>query len=651
MTLPTPPNEPIAIGKYQILDLAGEGAMGSVYRARDTVLNRVVAIKVMNATIARDQSLRDRFLREAQSAGSLQHPNVVTIYDFGELDGHLFIAMEYVEGSDLETLLAKQQTLTLQTKLEIMIDVLAGLAYAHQHGIVHRDLKPANIRVTPEPRGKLMDFGVAHLESQKMTQTGVMIGTPNYMAPEYISGKPVTGASDIFSMGAVLYEVLTGRKPFLGDTLHALLFAVVQEEPVPPSQLVPGLPVALDAVVQRAMAKEPADRYESAIDMAQALTAVRASLSGAAYNESMALSQTLAHKVAAKGADVAREAVAREAAAVAGGRANRTVPPGASTSASSISSSSTPAASAPRNTRTLLFAGIAAVAALSAGGVALMKRSVVEASAEPATSAAQTAAGNAADAGAAGAAGNAPAGGGNDGRTNDSPTSAPASASGSATTPAPPARVASGAAAPTRSSNVPATPATGTAQPLPVGVASSGGNGGANGGGNASAHTAAGSPAVSAPVSPAPVSTPPVTEPTVTAPVTSAPASVSPSASASAPTGASAGEARSAQADLREIIARYARAISSRDIGAVRSAYPGITRDQQQGFERFFSSTKSLTASLLIGGLDVRDRAAEGRVTGTYEFIGGSGRKEVQMVSFRAQFERDGETWRLTSVR
>ena len=641
MTLPTPPNEPIAIGKYQILELAGEGAMGSVYRARDTVLNRVVAIKVMNATIARDQSLRDRFLREAQSAGSLQHPNVVTIYDFGELDGHLFIAMEYVEGSDLETLLAKQQTLTLQTKLEIMIDVLAGLAYAHQHGIVHRDLKPANIRVTPEPRGKLMDFGVAHLESQKMTQTGVMIGTPNYMAPEYISGKPVTAASDIFSMGAVLYEVLTGRKPFLGDTLHALLFAVVQEEPVPPSQLVPGLPVALDVVVQRAMAKEPADRYESAIDMAQALTAVRASLSGAAYNESMALSQTLAHKVAAKGADVAREAAAREAAAVAGGRGNRTVPPVSASSASSPSTAA--AASAPTHTRTLLFAGIAAVAVLSAGGVALMKRSGAEAAAEPAASTAETV-----PASAAGAAENVPTNAPADG-TKDGSTSAPAAASASATTPAPSARVASGAAAPTpaRPSSAPATSATGAAQASPAGVASSAGN--------AAAQTAAGSPtgspAASSPVSPAPVSTPPVTEPTVTAPVTSAPANVSSSASASAPASAPAVEARSAQADLREIIARYARAISSRDIGAVRSAYPGITRDQQQGFERFFSSTKSLTASLLIGGLDVRDRSAEGRVTGTYEFIGGSGRKEVQMVSFRAQFERDGETWRLTSVR
>ena len=141
MTIP-PSLVDLTIGKYQILELAGEGAMGAVYRARDAVLNRTVAIKVMNATIARDDELRDRFLREAQSAGSLQHPNVVTIFDFGEVDGHLFIAMEFVEGTDLEQLLARPEPPSLETKLEIMIDALAGLAYAHSRGIVHRDLKP-----------------------------------------------------------------------------------------------------------------------------------------------------------------------------------------------------------------------------------------------------------------------------------------------------------------------------------------------------------------------------------------------------------------------------------------------------------------------------------------------------------------------------
>ncbi|HEY0928555.1 MAG TPA: protein kinase [Gemmatimonas sp.] len=625
MTLPTTPNEPIAIGKYQILDLAGEGAMGAVYRARDTVLNRLVAIKVMNATIARDQSLRDRFLREAQSAGSLQHPNVVTIYDFGELDGHLFIAMEYVEGKDLETLLAEPHGLTLQARLEIMIDVLAGLAYAHQHGIVHRDLKPANIRVTPEPRGKLMDFGVAHLESQKMTQTGVMIGTPNYMAPEYISGKPVTASSDIFSMGAVLYEVLTGQKPFLGDTLHALLFSVVQNDPAPPSEIKSGLPRALDAVVMKAMAKDPAARYESAIEMAQALTAVRASLSGAPYNDSLALSQTLAHKVAAKGADVAREAAAREAASAA---RNRTLPPPA-----------TAPASAPANkTGRLLVSGIAAVGVLAVAGFAFMRSSGGAAEAEadaviaqadaPSTGANANATPNAASSATTGASDAAVS------ASNGAPTSG-TSSNGA---------VASPVSEPPRSNTATASATQGRAPVTPPQTQARAGVNTTPSSSGSAPGSAGAAPSTNAPaVQPAPVqqapSTPAVVEPTVTAPPTSAPVA------------APVVEARSSQNELRDLIARYARAISSRDINSVRAAYPGISRDQQQGFERFFSSTKSLTASLILGGLEVHDRTADGRVTGTYEFIGGSGRKEVQMVSFRAQFERDGDNWRLTSVR
>lgn len=633
MTLPTTPNEPIAIGKYQILDLAGEGAMGAVYRARDTVLNRLVAIKVMNATIARDQSLRDRFLREAQSAGSLQHPNVVTIYDFGELDGHLFIAMEYVEGKDLETLLAEPNGLTLQTRLEIMIDVLAGLAYAHQHGIVHRDLKPANIRVTPEPRGKLMDFGVAHLESQKMTQTGVMIGTPNYMAPEYISGKPVTASSDIFSMGAVLYEVLTGRKPFLGDTLHALLFSVVQNDPEPPSVVAPGVPRALDAVVMRAMAKDPAERYASALEMAQALTAVRASLSGAPYNDSLALSQTLAHKVAAKGADVAREAVAREVASAT--RGGRTVPP------TGAADSSTP--TAPRKTGRLLVSGVAAVGVLAAAGFAFMRSSGGDAESAPA--AAQVAVSPSLDGGAndgangaAGANGDVAAGGAGSG-ADATPTPAGQSARPVAgNVGGPVAGPISGGGA-SGSGRAPS-----TTQPAARVAGSAQGSAGSVPASGASAAPSANAPAVQPPpVQQAPSSAPPVVEPTVTAPVASAPAASAPAAPVV--------ETRSSQNEMRDLIARYARAISARDINAVRAAYPGISRDQQQGFERFFSSTKSLSASLLLGGLEVHDRTADGRVTGTYEFVGGSGRKEVQMVSFRAQFERDGDSWRLTSVR
>jgi len=281
MTLPTLPEQPpIQIGKYAIQSMAGEGAMGAVYLARDSVLNRNVAIKVMNATIAKDELLRQRFLREAQSAGGLQHPNVVTIYDFGEIDGYLFIAMEFVEGTDLESALEVEPPMPLDDRLAVMIDTLRGLDYAHQHGIVHRDLKPANIRLTLDGRAKLMDFGIAHVASQKLTQTGMIMGTTYYMAPEYISGEPVTAASDLFSMGAVLYEVLTGRRPFTGETMQAIIFSVIQHEPAAPSQVVPTLPAAVDAIVARAIAKDPAGRFASAREMADALQEVRDVLRG-----------------------------------------------------------------------------------------------------------------------------------------------------------------------------------------------------------------------------------------------------------------------------------------------------------------------------------------------------------------------------------
>src|SRR6476619_8106276 len=157
------------IGKYHILEVVGEGAMGVVYKARDSVLDRTVAVKVMNGAIARQDELRARFLREAQAAASLQHPNVVSIYDLGEVDGHLYLAMEFVQGADLEALMQTHEPLSLQEKLDIIIDILTGLAFAHKRGIVHRDIKPANIRIAEDGRAKLMDFGVAHLTSSNLT--------------------------------------------------------------------------------------------------------------------------------------------------------------------------------------------------------------------------------------------------------------------------------------------------------------------------------------------------------------------------------------------------------------------------------------------------------------------------------------------------
>ncbi|HKH91933.1 MAG TPA: serine/threonine-protein kinase, partial [Gemmatimonadaceae bacterium] len=194
------------IGKYRILELVGEGAMGVVYKAVDTVLDRTVAIKVMNDAIARQDELRQRFLREAQAAASLQHPNVVSIYDMGEVDGHLYIAMEFVQGADLEALYQSAAPMSLQEKLDIVIDVLTGLTFAHKRGIVHRDIKPANIRIAEDGRAKLMDFGVAHLASSNLTNTGASLGTPVYMSPEQITGGKATPATDVFAVGAVLYE-------------------------------------------------------------------------------------------------------------------------------------------------------------------------------------------------------------------------------------------------------------------------------------------------------------------------------------------------------------------------------------------------------------------------------------------------------------
>ena len=267
------------VGKYEVKDLIGEGAMGVVYRALDPMLNRSVAVKVMNDALALDENFRTRFLREARAAGSLQHPNVITVYDCGETDGHLYIAMEYVAGTDLEQLIASKVPLGLTDKLNIMIGVLNGLAYAHKRGVVHRDMKPANIRVNEEGRALIMDFGIAYTGSSNVTKTGLILGTPNYMAPEQVTGGAITARTDIFSVGVVLYELLTNVKPFEGGTLHNVLFRIVSEMPLPPDKVVTGLRPDLAEVVMKALAKEPEDRYATALDMANALSGINSTVS------------------------------------------------------------------------------------------------------------------------------------------------------------------------------------------------------------------------------------------------------------------------------------------------------------------------------------------------------------------------------------
>jgi len=294
------------IGKYEVECVIGEGSMGVVYRATDPLINRRVAIKVMTDAVAQDVALRERFLREAQTAGSLQHPNVVTIYDFGEVDDHLFIALEYVEGNDLADLLLKSVSIPVIEALDLTIGVLHGLAYAHKRGIIHRDIKPANIRVDSEGKARLMDFGVAHLASSDMTSTGMLLGTPAYMAPEQITGGSVTAETDIFSVGAVLYELLAGRRPFTGDTLQALMYSILNKAPESVEAIVSKMPVGLHEIVMRSLHKDPAQRYHSAMAMANDLAAIRDTLDPEGKRTSLSLRATIDTALAQEHRSVAR---------------------------------------------------------------------------------------------------------------------------------------------------------------------------------------------------------------------------------------------------------------------------------------------------------------------------------------------------------
>jgi serine/threonine-protein kinase len=267
-----------SIGKYEIKELIGAGAMGSVFLARDPDLDRDIAIKLMSPHVAQESGGRDRFLREARASGSLQHPNIITVYNFGEADGNLYIAMEYVAGRDLSDVIRNHIRLSLRDKIDVILGVLAGLSYAHDRGITHRDIKPSNIRLTTQGTPKVLDFGVAYLSESDLTGSGLVLGTPNYMAPEQVRGSAPTPAGDLFSVGAVFYELLTHRKPFDGDTAHAVLYSVASDEPVSLSGLHRSIPQIVRRVVERAMEKDPKNRYRSAEDMAEDLQRARRTL-------------------------------------------------------------------------------------------------------------------------------------------------------------------------------------------------------------------------------------------------------------------------------------------------------------------------------------------------------------------------------------
>src|SRR5262245_1312547 len=268
-----------AFGRYEILDKLGEGAMGVVYRARDTALGRVVALKMLSAELGGEEELHQRFQREAEAIGRLSHPCIVTVYDLGEAEGQLYMAMELLDGDDLRALIDKHAEVPLADRVRILGEICLGLGYAHSRDVIHRDIKPANILVTSGGRVKLLDVGLARVSTRAtITKRGVILGTPDYMSPEQAMGKPIDHRSDIFSAGSVFYEFITYQKPFKGKTLHAVLYQIISEAPEPVLTCSPDVPARLAAVIHRMLAKEATDRYQSMEEVGRDVVEIHAAL-------------------------------------------------------------------------------------------------------------------------------------------------------------------------------------------------------------------------------------------------------------------------------------------------------------------------------------------------------------------------------------
>ncbi|MDH4234281.1 MAG: protein kinase [Gallionella sp.] len=269
------------LGRYEILGELGHGAMGIVYKARDPLIDRVVAIKTINLGLALDEKeeYEERFYQEAKAAGRLSHPNIVTIYDVGKSGNVAYIAMELLQGRELRDIMNDGGVLPVDQVLDIVAQVALGLAYAHEHDIVHRDVKPSNIMVVRDGHVKITDFGIARMASSSVrTQTGMVLGSPKYMSPEQVMGKAIDRRSDIFSLGVMLYEMLTGQAPFIGENVNAIMYQTLNVAPAPPNKLNPAVPEMLNFIVAKALAKGVDDRYQNAKDFAIDLRACRDTL-------------------------------------------------------------------------------------------------------------------------------------------------------------------------------------------------------------------------------------------------------------------------------------------------------------------------------------------------------------------------------------
>lgn len=262
------------IGRYQIVEELGKGAMAVVYKAYDPNIDRTLAIKVLRQERCIDPEYRLRFLREAKAAGNLSHPNIVTIYDVGEVDNRPYIVMELLEGKPLDSIMKQGKVFAVPDVLHIAIQLAGALDYAHKYGVVHRDIKPSNIVFSDNGSIKITDFGIAHVESSEttqQTQMGEVLGTPQYMSPEQVLGQKVDGRSDLFSVGVILYQLLTSQRPFKGDTIATLMFQIATEEPTPIGQVAPQIPEPLRLIVDKLLKKQPDRRFQSGTELADAL--------------------------------------------------------------------------------------------------------------------------------------------------------------------------------------------------------------------------------------------------------------------------------------------------------------------------------------------------------------------------------------------
>src|SRR5919205_1214125 len=249
-------------GRYELEELVGSGGMSSVYRAHDRLLERDVALKILHEQFTRDDDYVERFRREARSVAQLTHPNIVTVIDRGEQDGRQFIVFEYVDGENLKELVEREGPLPAHEVIELGLQVARGLAFAHENGLVHRDVKPQNVLLDGDGRAKVTDFGIARsLDVQGVTQSGTVLGTSNYIAPEQARGEPVDQTTDVYSLGVVLFELLTGEVPFPGESFVAVAMQHVSEPPPSVLEVRPDVPVRVARAVDRALEKNPAERF------------------------------------------------------------------------------------------------------------------------------------------------------------------------------------------------------------------------------------------------------------------------------------------------------------------------------------------------------------------------------------------------------